>query len=451
MGWSGPDDSAGGGGIDADAILQHTLALGPARQWRVAFSGGPDSHALLHALAGRRERLGAPLTALHVNHALHPDADLWEARCRRQCADLGVPLTVCRANPEPGDGGLETRARDARYRAFSETLDTGDVLLTAHHRDDQAETVLLRLLRGAGVDGLGGIPAWRALGAGRIARPLLDVSRATLRAYHDGHGLESIHDPGNAAPEADRNYLRHTVLPLLRARWPAAERTLADTAQRLGEAAGQLRQYADHCGAGQRDGLDCAALAARPADQQRLVLRRWLQRHGRVPPHQRQLDAALGMLLGAAADRSPVFDWPGGRLRRHRGLVLLDPPAPPAPPVPPGDQDGPWRWQPDRPLALPGGRLIARRGGPGLDPEAIPAEGLEVVFRAGGERVRPRGRRSRPLKKLFQEAGIPPWQRPSWPLLRLEGTVIAVPGICLCDTAPVVTDSRALTPVWERH
>ncbi|ERI53187.1 hypothetical protein N878_16440, partial [Pseudomonas sp. EGD-AK9] len=169
-----------------------------APAWRIAFSGGLDSSVLLHLLAGlvRREAL-PPLAAIHVHHGLQPAAEAWPEHCARSCAQLDIPLEIVAVQVAPG-ASLEQAARQARYAAFAARLGEGEVLLGAQHRDDQAETLLFRLLRGAGVRGLAAMPVARPLGRGTLVRPLLDVPRTELLAYAEAHGLSWVEDPSNA-------------------------------------------------------------------------------------------------------------------------------------------------------------------------------------------------------------------------------------------------------------
>jgi tRNA(Ile)-lysidine synthase len=201
-------------------LLQAVAPWRCAPAWHIAFSGGLDSTVLLHLLATRAkiDKL-PPLSAIHVHHGLQAAADAWPAHCQFVCDALGVPLRVIRVQVQQG-ASLERAARDARYQAFAEVTGAGELLVTGQHRDDQAETLLFRLLRGAGVRGLAAMPAQRPLADGYLVRPLLDVSRAELEAYAREHQLTWIEDPSNADPRFSRNYLRHHVFPRLTERWP---------------------------------------------------------------------------------------------------------------------------------------------------------------------------------------------------------------------------------------
>ena len=215
-----------------------------AAHWRIAFSGGLDSTVLLHLLAdlAKTELLPA-LSAIHIHHGLQTAADAWPQHCQVVCDALGVPLLIERVKVQPG-ASLERAARDARYAVFSAQTLANDVLLTGQHRDDQAETLLFRLLRGAGVRGLSGMPQQRPVGQGTLIRPLLAVTRAELERYAQAHSLSWIEDPSNQHRQFSRNYLRHQVMPALSERWPQAQANMARSAAHLRDAQGLLDELA---------------------------------------------------------------------------------------------------------------------------------------------------------------------------------------------------------------
>lgn len=264
-----------------------------APAWRIAFSGGLDSSVLLHLLAdwARHEDL-PPLSAIHVHHGLQPAADAWPEYCAQFCARLDIPLEVVRVQVAPG-ASLEQAARRVRYAAFAERLGSGEVLLGAQHRDDQAETLLLRLLRGAGVRGLAAMPASRPLGQGSLVRPLIDCSRAELQAYAQSHGLAWVEDPSNADERFSRNFLRRQVMPLLAERWPQMTASLARSASHLSEAQQLLDELAEMDLLAARGvcalpwlplpSLDLSAVTALSDARQRNLLRHWLAPLTRLP------------------------------------------------------------------------------------------------------------------------------------------------------------------------
>jgi tRNA(Ile)-lysidine synthase len=415
-------DAPGSGSTAGDDRLEAVLAPFAGARLRVGFSGGLDSTVLLHALAARRARL-AGLRAIHVDHGLQADAAAWAAHCQDACERLGLPCVLARASVRPDGRGVEAAARAARFAAFEAALRPGELLVLAQHRDDQAETVLLRLLRGAGSDGLAAMHAQRDHGALRVHRPLRVIPRAHQQALAQRQGLRWLEDPSNATQAFDRNHLRHAILPALRERWPQADAALATSARLLGEDAALLADEAGRRLAAVRlddGGLSVPGLLALSAPWRSRVLRQWLAAAAvPAPPaaaHAR-IDAEL---LAARHDATPILHWPGGGLRRWRaGLYLAPGPGAPAPGV------AAWRldWDGRGWLALPdGGQLGFEPGGvqhPGAKADSLPALGpLQVASRRGGERLRLPGRTHRhALKDLLQAAAVPPWERARLPLL----------------------------------
>lgn len=398
----------------------------------MAFSGGVDSLALLAALVAVRAsqalRARVALRAVHVDHGLNPRSGLWARQCRRQCRALGVPLRVRRARLVlPRGASPEAVAREARYALLAAELRVGEVLLAAHHVDDQLETMLLQLMRGAGVAGLAAMPAAAAFGRGWLLRPLLDVGRSELEHWVRSRGLEWVEDDSNADPRFDRNYLRREVVPRLKARWSAAARVAARSAAHLADARAVLDEVAAADLArvlrGRAVALD--ALRELPPARRRQVVRAWLQGRGLPVPDTRHLERVLGELCAARADAQPCVRWRGAEVRRHRGLLhaLEELPQPPA------AQVLRWDWRRGRSLALGAGlgRLVLRAdpGGP-IDAARLPAQ-LTVRWRAGGERLQtePGGPR-RTLKELLRVRGVLPWMRDRIPLVHAGPGLVGI-------------------------
>lgn len=404
--------------------LSKLLADTLARHLIIGYSGGLDSHVLLHVLAAHLHQWPErTLEAIYVDHGLQAASVAWSEHCADVCHELNIPcrILLIDARPAPGESP-EAAARRARYAAFAAALGPDSGLLTAHHRDDQAETLLLQLLRGAGPHGLAAMPAVSRLGQGWLLRPFLEVDRAELLTYARKHGLRWIEDASNTDTGFDRNYLRHRVLPLLRERWPAANRTLARSARLCAETAAWLDEEAAADLAGvvsdQLDRLVIPALQELSEVRQRNVLRYWLRRLNLPVPDARQLRQILRDVLTAATDRNPWIRWPGAEVRRYRDELYA------MPPLKPHDVSQTFIWQSDAngwpPLDLPGiGRLELRQTvDKGLRSEMLQSGSLLVGFRQGGERFRPIGRtHSQELKKLLQEAGVPPWERERLPLV----------------------------------
>ncbi|MFC3606408.1 tRNA lysidine(34) synthetase TilS [Stutzerimonas tarimensis] len=405
---------------EAMAALRPWLS---APAWRIAFSGGLDSTVLLHLLASLRDELELPpLSAIHVHHGLQPAADAWADHCRLVCDALGIEFLVRRVAPGQG-ASLENAARQARYAALGGCLGKGEALLTAQHRDDQAETLLYRLLRGSGVRGLAAIPPSRPFAQGHLLRPLLAVGRERLLAYATARQLSWVEDPSNGDQRFDRNYLRQSLLPALRKRWPQAQANLARTAGHMRDAQALLDELAvldlDSVAGGSRfawldlPSLDLAALTGLSASRQRNLLRHWLADQVSMPDtdHWRGWDA----LRDAAADRAPRWRLAGGELVRGEGRIWF--------------LAGPWLAEPEtgelpwsdlgRALVLPGNGSLRLEGLP-------PAGELQVRYRQGGETMRVPERGERDLKRLLNEAQVPVFLRCRLPLLYCQGRLLAV-------------------------
>ncbi|MGH8091324.1 MAG: tRNA lysidine(34) synthetase TilS [Rudaea sp.] len=304
-----------------DSILIRLDALPPGALV-VAFSGGMDSSVLLHALAQLPASRARGLRALHVDHGLHDDSGGWAAHCHDFAARLDVPLQVVAVHVDRAAGtGLEDAARRARHAAFMQSLAAGEFLALAQHRGDQAETVLLKLLRGAGPEGLGAMRSLRQYGNGYLWRPLLDLPRSTLHEYARVHGLRWIEDPSNAQTRLSRNFLRLEILPRLTQHWPQAEAALAHSATWLRAAADFIDAQANAALASLRGAepatLDWRGWLALPDALRDPVLRRWLREAGLDEPAHFHV-AELERQLLAANDRRPCVTFDDTQLRRHR-------------------------------------------------------------------------------------------------------------------------------------
>lgn len=397
------------------------------RTWIVAYSGGVDSTALLHAMRAFAARHGYELRAVHVNHGLQPAARDFERHCAEVCREWGIPLERMRREEEPDPGsGPEARAREIRYKALRRHARRGTAILLAHNRDDQAETLLLQLLRGAGVAGTAGMPLCRDWGDGKLVRPLLDVSREEIEDYARAHRLAFVEDPSNLDPAIERNFLRREVLPLLEGRWPSASRTLSRSARHHAHAARLLRERAEE-DLGGADTIPVEFLASLSEDRQANLLRFWIARQGFAIPSERRLGRWLRTVHAAGADRVPEETFEGYRMHRWRGRLHLVPRLPALP------EEARWRWRRGEVLALPELGLDLRWESLQEQLGEEVGTDLEVRLRAGGERCRPEGRQHRhALKKLLQEAGVPPWRRGRIPLVYQHAKLRLVWGHFAC-------------------
>lgn len=389
----------------------------------VAFSGGTDSSVLLHALAGLRDRLASPVRAIHVNHALQRDADGWAERCGQVCAQLSVPFECFTVKVGHAAHGVEAAAREARYDAFAQALADREFLLTAHHRSDQAETLLLRLMRGTGVRGLSGIPRIRPLGVGSVARPLLDIPKTDLVDYAADHGIEAEEDPSNSDVSMDRNYLRHTIMPLLNARWPGYTQTLVRMAALAGESTQILDEVAVEdlkaC-AISKSKLSIARLRSLPASRQSQVLRTGMIKLGMSAPSRAQVTTLLGSL--SINGNQAALSWGTWEARAYRDELHLLHKLPELP----EDYQNDWRTGATCELPEGLGRLELRNPSAPEQDCAVP-QPMTVRFRQGGERIQLSGESfHRQVKKLFQDAQVPPWERNRTPLLWVGSELWAI-------------------------
>ncbi len=420
---------------------------GPPQKFAVAFSGGLDSTVLLAALC--RLTPCRDVRALHVDHALHPDSRAWVSHCRAAAAARGAGFKSLRCPVEaiPGES-LEAQARHVRYRVLKSLIAPGETLLTAHHADDQLETVMMRLLRGTGVKGLRGIAGVQPFGAGYLARPLLGVTRADILAAAQALGLDWLEDPSNRDSRFDRNYVRAELLPRITARWPAAARTVGRAASQMAQAQQILDEVARSDATGDPGRIECPALRGLSPSRRRNLLRHSMVQLGLPVPDTRQMDTLLEALEVRRRDARTQVRWPGGEARVYRDHLYLLEPLPVASPEGYSGEVSlarPWRG-PEGEL-----RLVAATG-PGL-PGNWAEEGFSVRFRMGGERFRPLGRQhSRPLKKWLQEAGVPPWLRARIPLLYREDALVAVGDLWVTAAAGGTDEGRTRWQVrWTDH
>lgn len=391
----------------------------------VGFSGGLDSSVLLHRLS-RHPAFIHKVTAVHINHGLSPNASFWQEHCQRLCEQWQVNFLALSVRCDPR-GNVEEAARVARYQALGALIKKNNCLLMGHHLDDQAETLLLHLFRGAGVDGLAAIPEKSTLGEGDLRRPLLNCTRQSLQAYALEHQLSFIEDESNANTRFSRNFLRQEIFPLLKSRWAGVTRNLARTAEHCRLAQANLNDLAH---------LDCPSLAEKSSvlplapllrlNRARLgnVLRAWLRQHGVRMPNTRTFNRLIDEMILAAPDSNPEIHWRQVTIQRYQQHLYLSPLRTESTPV------LPWTTFPNT-LCLQGlGKLTAETADEGL---FIPSGSqLAIRFREGGETFYWHGQH-KSLKKLLQEWKIPPWQRQQIPLLYVDNQLAAVVGYAVSD------------------
>lgn len=394
----------------------------------VGYSGGIDSSVLLTLCAAIRPSLfESSIKAIHVHHGLHELADKWREHCSSYCRALKVPLVIkeVKARHARGESPEET-ARNCRYEAFASIMKPGDVLLLAQHQDDQAETFLLQLFRGAGPRGLSAMPIRASFQQGHLLRPFLGVSRENIVNVALTLGVPWVEDLSNQDTRFDRNLIRRDILPLIQQRWPRAGSLIARSAGHLAEAEQLLEEAIEEPYQRTLKGpcLDVERLKRWAPEMQRAIVRRWIRSLGFRLPSTKMVERILSEGLNAAPDRNPVIAWPQGSIRRYRGLISLHPVHPSIPEM--------------SSLAIPStARLIPLEANGRLVLKETFREGIALAdwnahtvmihYRRGGERIKIKGRYGHhELRKLFQEVGVPPWERNIMPLIFLDDKLAAV-------------------------
>lgn len=403
----------------------------PSAIWWIGFSGGLDSTVLLHALA--QLPLPVQLRALHINHQISPNADAWQTQCADFCAQHAIPFHAEKVRVENTGKGIEDAARALRYSGFEKNLAPGDYLLTAHHANDQAETLLLRLMRGTGPRGLAAMASVRTLGAGLLARPLLHFTRAELEAYAQVHQLSWVDDESNLDDDYDRNFLRNQVMPLLHSRWPEFKRKWQQTAELCAQQEAVMEELA------REDLVRAAPLAERvgqsielnallglsPARKQN-ILRYWLRLINHTTPEQLHWRQIEQQIFGGRDDAQTRVSWGNVALQTYRERLYA------------------------LPLQLPELELqFELRVSDKRARLRTDLPDLHIRYRTGGERCKPVGRaHSQTLKKLLQEYGLEPWLRDKVPLVFSGDELVAVGDLWVCAEFVAGEDEAGYVLSW---
>lgn len=394
----------------------------------IGYSGGIDSHVLLHLLANQAH-LKYRIVALYVHHGLQAGADDWALHCEQQCRQLLVAFQLLEVNAKPNVGeSPEEAARNARYAAFRQLINHDDVLLIAQHREDQLETVLLQMFRGAGLNGLAAMPVYASFGKGALVRPFLNTPKSSILSYANYHQLSWVEDPSNSVDDFDRNFLRNQIIPLLRQRWPSIDKTVARSAQHCADSAELIDNWTNNFLAQIIDPIDRCLLIHKwqlfTQVQRRHLLRQWLQSFGLKFPSQAVLQSIMDQVIEARLDANPKLVIQKHLIRKYRDkLYCLD------------EQSlfdcfavGEWR-QGELSFDLGNGFELALVEAQAGIPKSFWLNHLITIDkRQGGETLKLSNRHGKHcLKKLYQENGIPPWERNNKPLLFIDGCLAFVP------------------------
>lgn len=408
----------------AERLLHILQSFPGVNSYIVGFSGGADSTALLHALSTIQNQLDTPVSAVHVNHGLHDHADIWQQECEAFCSHNGIELVCLKIKLEQNSGkGLEAEARHLRYEAISALLKPGDCLLTAHHADDQAETLLLNLMRGSGVDGLSAMPESRPLGNGVLQRPLLGFQNNALRDYLRNNDIEWTEDPSNQYLDHDRNFVRHEIIPLLEKRWPEVSKRLLLTHRAMTGARVLLERLADEY-LGQYLAhpfvMQIASQLFADPELFKLVIRRWIKQSGSPSIPVYRLESFCEQLRQANSNNKIAVAWDRCLLHLYKQQLWLqtDREVLPCPTR---------KWtQGHNQLDL--GRDVGQLV---LEGKESPLGAFSVAARSNTtETTISQGGVHKSLKNLFQTAGIPPWLRDCIPLCKLDGELVAMGDWC---------------------
>lgn len=417
-------------------ILQTFLSNLLQNNFLIAYSGGVDSCVLLNVLAQLRQEFPEiKLKAIHIHHGLFKEADQWAEHCQKICAELKVDLQIIKVEVKRSKGiSIEEAARSARFSALAKILQENDVLITAHHADDQAETCLLQFLRGAGIKGLASMPSIISFAKGFLARPFLKISRADILNCAKKNNLSWIEDKSNHDLNFTRNFLRFKIMPEFKKRWPNVNKTISRAANNCAEANELLKDLAVQdmrkLQGSITNTLSIARLQKLSLPRQKNVLRQWIQTQGFRLPSAIKLQHIITDVINARIDAAPCVAWGKIEIRRFKDELYV------LPPLMDFDRNKTLTWDGKKPLKLPenlGVLQIKKVVGEGLKADIL-NKNIEIRFRQGGEQCKLLGRTgTHKLKKLFQEWNVPPWKRDRIPLLYVNNKFAAIIGYVICQ------------------
>ena len=425
--------------LNQEQIVSDIIEAASGKNIWVAYSGGVDSHVLLHLLATAKIKSYASIYAIHIDHGLNSQSHQWTQHCSTVAAELSVEFISVKVSVENIESlGMEAAARTARYQALEDNLAKNDFLLTAQHQHDQAETVLLQLLRGAGPKGLSAMAKTFQLGETKVYRPLLSLSQADIVTYAKQHNLQWIDDPSNVETRWNRNYIRHTLWPEIALRWPSAEKTLSRSAEHCAEASELMAELAEQdlmtldCDK-KSDSLSISSLLKLSVSRQRNLLRHIFMWKNISLPSTVNLQRILDEVCLAKQDSMPMVSWSKIEIRRYQDTLFI------MSPLPEHDETQVVECQGGGDVAINKSSILSWKvsDSQGVKKQVL-TDGVIIRFRQGGEHIQLQGQQHhKSLKHLFQEWGIPPWQRGRIPLVFVGDELVAVVGYCISSTVAV--------------
>ncbi|NOQ93368.1 MAG: tRNA lysidine(34) synthetase TilS [Methylophaga sp.] len=436
----------------AHAVIDKVVALASGKRIWVAYSGGVDSHVLLHLLAQSNHPQLENVAAIHVDHGLNNDSPQWTQHCAHIAEALNIHFVGLKAKVKNIESlGMEAAAREARYLALQNALSKNDILLTAQHQQDQAETVLLQLFRGAGPKGLSAMASHFSLGDVQTIRPLLTTPQTDILAYAQTHQLQWIDDPSNIETRWNRNYIRHKLWPEIAKRWPSAAQTISRSAAHCAETSELLDDLAEHdCSLLGIDktstSLPVTRLLTLSTARRNNILRHlflWLN----LPlPSTVNLQRIIDEVCLAKQDSTPLVSWSGVEVRRYQDYLYF------MSPLSQHDNKKVLKVNCSQEFSLDDGRCIewVETKGQGIAKDSLSGK-VTVRFRQGGERIKPQGEaHHKSVKHLFQQWSVPPWQRDRIPLIFCDDKLVAVIGYCIDDLYSVSDGQQGSLPQFKR-
>ncbi|MGK0296893.1 MAG: tRNA(Ile)-lysidine synthase [Gammaproteobacteria bacterium] len=430
-----------------DLISVLPISSSTKKIW-VGYSGGVDSHVLLHLISKIQNDLSVSISAIHINHGLSKQSDLWVKHCQKICQELEIEFNQITLNAAAPKGeSQEAWSRKLRYQAISELIGEDDILLTAHHKDDMAETLLLQLFRGAGPSGLASMPLTRRIGKGSHCRPLLAYNRTDILQWAKFHELFWIEDDSNADYKFDRNYLRHNVLPVIKKRWTGVAQTLTRSAKIQADTSILLGELASidlvHCLNKENGTLSVSALAQLSDIRGANVFRYWIKLQDYPTPTAAQFARVLDDVIHTESKDEPCVSWNGIQVRRYRDIIFMTDKLPEQ-----GFLQAEINWQLDNECILSMGSLSAHRcRGIGIKADKCLDNQVTVKFRCGSDVIKKSGHHHK-LKKLFQESGIPSCYRNYIPLIYIKNKLVAIIGLHTDDDYVASKGEEAILIQW---